>query len=360
MNNDIFMQSTFSRSLHNEAKMGAYYTDTDHCVRLARLFDWPDEEVCVLEPSIGDGKAVQAITQNAPKSTIFGVELNKSTFDQLEQKFPYLLNEDFLHGVKISRKAFSFCFANPPYGVDQDSKERLEKLFIEKLFGYLKQDAVFCLVVPYYVLTDKMVKRAFVSRFQLIAAYRFDDAVYKQFQQVVVIGKRRQMIECMRSYLKDFDLCVGNLEDIPYIPKEDEDIKEKIQVLPSSSDQIEYFTTLKFNPVKAAISLKNSSLLQELEEFAVAPEYSAAELGRPAVPLKKDLLYLCALSGGGQGLVGSAKKGDLHLQRGVVNVVQDHNIRHEEHGDGVEVVESSYSQITLNIIESDGSITTLS
>ena len=114
MNNDIFMQSTFSRSLHNEAKMGAYYTDTDHCVRLARLFDWPDEEVCVLEPSIGDGKAVQAITQNAPKSTIFGVELNKSTFDQLEQKFPYLLNEDFLHGVKISRKAFSFCFANPP------------------------------------------------------------------------------------------------------------------------------------------------------------------------------------------------------------------------------------------------------
>ncbi len=37
----------------------------------------------------------------------------------------------------------------------------------------------------------------------------------------------------------------------------------------------------------------------------ILPSYTATELGHPAIPLKKDLLYLCAISGGGQGLTGS-------------------------------------------------------
>lgn len=51
-------------------------------------------------------------------------------------------------------------------------------------------------------------------------------------------------------------------------------------------------------------------------------EYQSGCLGKPIVPLKKDLLYLSAIAGGGQGLAGNEDRGDLHLQRGQAKPVQ--------------------------------------
>ena len=59
---NIKKQSEFSRTKANEAKMGAYYTDVGHCVSIGRFLQFPEDEVCCLEPSIGDGKAVLAVT----------------------------------------------------------------------------------------------------------------------------------------------------------------------------------------------------------------------------------------------------------------------------------------------------------
>ena len=58
----IKKQSSFSRSLANDAKLGAYYTDISMCRRISHLLRFPDGEVCCLEPSIGDGSAVAAVT----------------------------------------------------------------------------------------------------------------------------------------------------------------------------------------------------------------------------------------------------------------------------------------------------------
>ena len=53
----------FSRTVANEARLGAYYTDVSHCRSMSGLFKFPEgEKVCVLEPSIGDGAAAIAVT----------------------------------------------------------------------------------------------------------------------------------------------------------------------------------------------------------------------------------------------------------------------------------------------------------
>lgn len=65
----IKKQSEFSRARHNEAKMGAYYTDPGHCRRIGKFLEFPEEEVCCLEPSIGDGEAVFAVTGKPAKGT---------------------------------------------------------------------------------------------------------------------------------------------------------------------------------------------------------------------------------------------------------------------------------------------------
>lgn len=359
---DIHKQSGFSRTIANEQKMGAYYTDVGMCRRIRSLFSFPEEdECCILEPSIGDAKAVLAVTGKETGARdnlkIFGVELNPSTCAELKSNtlVDYLLNADFLNGVKISHNSFSFCFANPPYGVDNGSKKRLEFLFCEKLWSYLTGHGILALVIPYYVLTDPNFLKGFFARFQPFATFRFDDAVYKQFQQIVVVAAKRPAIGYLRQQYDDYYLTIDELEKLPYLPFEEPEKKIKIQS--SKNESIEYFTTLKFNVDEAGKMVANSSLFDMFSSKMFIPSFVATELGNPPMPLKKDLLYLTATAGGGQGLVGSEENADLHLQRGVAKVVTSLETR-EENGSTV-AVESSFTKIILKVVENNGRITTL-
>lgn len=353
-----FKQSEFSRTVYNDVKLGAYYTDLEHAERIGQLFDWPEEEVCVLEPSIGDGKAVGKVLKNCQDYSIFGVELNTNTYECLKssEEVTYLLNEDFLRGVKISHNSFSFCFANPPYGVDQDNKKRLEQLFVEKIYGYLTNEAVLALVIPYYVLLDQKFIKSFVSKFCPVMTFRFDEKIYSSYKQIVVIAQKRRSISKNLKWVETYYQKVNSIEKLPFLPRLGEQCS-KIKILPSSSEDIEYFTQIVFNADEHGVSLKNSSHYSEIGK--VFPEnFLAAELGHPPMPLKKDLLYLCALAGGGQGIVGNEENGDLHLQRGIVKKVTFQEVDEGKEGHG-EVSVSSFSAIVLNIIENDGTITTL-
>lgn len=354
-----FKQNSFSRSLINEAKAGAYYTDTGHCERIGRLLSFPEEEVCCLEPSIGDGSALLAVTKECSKRKLYGVELNRDAYEKIhaDDRF-YTINADFLNGVKVSNKAFSFCFSNPPYGEDQEKKERLERLFMEKIFNYMTTGGILVYVIPYPVLMDDKFLKPFFARFDVLNVYRFDDSEYEKYHQVAIIAKRRNAIGFMTQWLEVFKPKIEKFEKIPYLPTAEEEIKEKVTVPTSEEDKIVYFTTLVFDQKAAAEELKKSSLYNVVAERGFIKPYSATELGHPAVPLKKDLLYLCAIAGGGQGLTGSAANHDLHLQRGVAKVVVTSEVVDDGRG-GKALVESSSTKICLTVIENDGSITVL-
>lgn len=46
-----YKENSFFQSAQNVRKLGAYYTDVDHCRRIGNLFDFDQaEEICVLEP----------------------------------------------------------------------------------------------------------------------------------------------------------------------------------------------------------------------------------------------------------------------------------------------------------------------
>lgn len=350
----IFKQNSFSRSLINDKKMGAYYTDLSMCRRIGQLFQFPKEEVCILEPSIGDGEAVFSVIdkQEGDNKKVFGVELNTETYQTLkgDKRISYLTNADFLSGMKISHNAFSFCFANPPYGVMQDEKERYEISFMRKIANYLQKGAYFVLVIPYYVLLDEKFLKVFLRLYQPESVYRFDDVIYEQFKQVVVIATKKSK-DCYITKTGFWNQ-IDQIEKLPYLPQEGENI-ESFSVSPSFEKDVEYFSTLIFNVDEAGKNLAKSELYSLIEEKAIVPPFRQTELGCPPVPLKKDLLYLCALSGGGQGLVGSLENQDLHLQRGVVKVIKQSTATK----DGL--IESSFSRVSLNLIENDGTITVL-
>ena len=354
-----YKENSFFQNAQNMKKLGAYYTDVDHCRRIGNLFDFDQaEEICVLEPSIGDGQAVLAVTGGRENCKIFGVELNKDTFTEYLQenpKFTVVLNEDFLKGVKISNNKFSFCFANPPYGESVEEKKRLEQLFLERIAGYMRNGGYLALVIPYGVFKEEKFFRAVLGRFSLEGFYRFDDKEYEKYHQICAVLKKKSP-GYLRSYFEEKFMAIQNLEDYPYLP---EVAEEKYVVIDSRDRDIDMFTTRVFDHEAAAERIKGSSLWAEVSAKVFQRPYTGCELTSPIVPVSSEIGYLLAVTGGGEGLSGSAEDRTLHLQRGVAKRVQSEDPVKDDDGKARKIVQTTYTEIKLNIVENSGRITQL-
>lgn len=358
----IKKQSDFSRTKANDAKMGAYYTDVGHCASIGRFLQFPEDgEVCCLEPSIGDGKAVLAVTgkdrEERPNIKIFGVELNEDTHRDVSRNkdIHICLKADFTTDVTISQSSFSFLFMNPPYGT-QENGERYELVFLRKAMTYLSKGAVAVVVVARYMAEQREFLKEWCGCFSTEHLYRFREKEYERFQQVVLIGRKKERSEKTQEEEDHLYEMVSDKEKIPVLP---EDYSGKRLMVPKSHEMnIGEFMTRVFHVEEAAQFLTGSPL-QELakERIRVSP-YIINNLGRPPIIPSEGQMYLLAVSGAGQGLVGSEENGDLHLQRGVSKIATRSEYVEDEDGAMKEVV-TSFPKISFNLIESDGTIQTL-
>lgn len=354
-----YRENGFFQSAQNVRKLGAYYTDVDHCRRIGNLFDFDQaEEICVLEPSIGDGQAVLTVTGEREHCKIFGVELNRDTYMECLQdnpKFTAVLNEDFLKGVKISNNKFSFCFANPPYGESAEEKKRLEQLFLERIAGYMRNGGYLALVIPYGVFKEEKFFRAVLGRFSLEGFYRFDDKEYEKYHQICAILKKKSP-GYLRSYFEEKFAAIQRLENYPYLPEE---AAEKHVIIDSRERDIDMFTTRIFDYEAAAERIGASPLWAEIGTKVFQRPYTGCNLTSPIVPVSNEIGYLLAVTGGGEGLSGNAEDQTLHLQRGVAKRIQSEDAMKNDDGKVQKLVQTTYTEIKLNIVENSGRITQL-
>lgn len=358
----VTKQSEFSRSKYNEAKMGAYYTDAGHCRMLSKLFCFPEEdEVCCLEPSIGDGKAILAVTgkEGGTKDNlkIFGVELNGETYQDTSKNgaVNYCLQADFLSDVMITRQAFTFCFMNPPYGMQEDGT-RYEQAFLQKVTPYLAKGAVMVFVLPIYVAGTPEFASEWSSQYDTRHFYRFHEKEYAKYKQVVLVGVKREKAERDSEREKWLAEACSDFTKVPEVPADYNG--ERIFVGRSSESSVTEFMPLTFREEDARNIVEHSPLQNLLREKVSVPPYLIDNLGRPPILPSEGQMYLLAVSGAGQGLVGSEENKDLHLQRGVSRISKRSEYMQDEDGIMKEV-EISYPQISFNLIEADGTIRSL-
>lgn len=356
---EVKKQSKFSRIRYNEAKMGAYYTDRQHCRYISRFLQFPDdEEVCCLEPSIGDGKAILTVTGKTEGTRenlkIYGVELNEETYQDVKDKkgIDQCLKADFLNDTIISHNSFSFIFMNPPYGTSEE-KTRYELDFLRKVIPYAAKEAVMVFILPQYVGTDEELLEEWCSHFKTCFLYRFQDSEYDKYKQIVLIGQRKSLDERDKGEEQRIKAIISRNREMPVIP-EDYD-GERLAVSRSSEQGIEEFMTRIFHADEALEILKKSPLQRILQDAICVPPYLIDNLARPPIMPSEGHMYLLAVSGAGQGLVGSEENGDLHLQRGVSKIAKKSEYVQGENGIMKEV-EITYPQISYNIIESSGQI----
>lgn len=358
-------QSRFSRTIANEGKMGAYYTDIEHCRCIARMFEFPDEEVCAIDPSIGNGHAVITCTgaEQNPNIKIFGVELNDEVAEDVKRNsyIEDVLKADFLTDVFITNNVFSFCFGNPPYlNANDDDRPggRTERVFLEKVGNYLMAGAVLVWVIPFYIYQEDSYIRYFNSRYELLGLYRFRGREYEKYHQIVLIGRKRKLSKMLsKSEMESFLSQVESEDMVQELP---ENFDEKIPVLPSPLAAVTTFAKREFDVEAAysAIQKLPDELLREFNERVTLESYAVCNIGRPPIPLKKDSLYLLATSGGGQGLTGSEETKDLHLQRGVAEVIEEPLI--ETKGTGMnkrrEVTIRTRTSVSMTVVQNNGRI----
>lgn len=379
MEENMAKQNSFSRSMANDEKLGAYYTDSKVCEMIGRYLDFPDGHVNVMEPSVGDATALfsvlkgaafvkgSTITENATENiqkvaekvkevlniTTYAVEINKETYANLEEKkvIDYLVRSDFLTGMKITNKAFNFCFSNPPYGMDITGKERFEVSFLKRISATVKPNGILCYVIPEYVIAeDKFFKKEWVSRFVTAGIYRFPEKVYQQFKQCVLFGVRKNVIHIREEEVEDYNERIQNIQELDASYD-----GERLRVQAGEEKDIQYFTTYEENPRKNICALEHSPIFGNLN--LCEKRFTNTKIGNPIVPLNENLMYLLAVSGCGQGLAGSIENKDLHLQRGCVKRVQNSSI--EPNGkNGLKEVVTETSAVCMTIVENDGTITT--
>lgn len=362
---DISKECAFFQSAKNIQKNGAYYTDLGHARRIGYLFDFDSaDEISVLEASAGDGEALLAVTGKLEKGRrhmkLFLVELSEETVKgRLEgrEEFDYVLNADFLDGVKISNSKFTFAFANWPYGVSKDGKSRMETKFLEKECNYLATGAYLAMVVPKAALEDGEFRRKLLANYEVCGLWRFDDEVYREFRQFAVVGRKKPVSGYRKELLEAFEAKLQDYGNIPYLPETDGEQGEKFVVKKSCEKDIVYFTKKVFNPIDFLQHIQKSALFTSarVTNDIFIPHYSADRELRPLLPLTKDMSYICAVQGQGEGLCGSAGNKDLHLQRGSVTVSRKMSLEGEE--GRKYVCEKTRSQVRQIVIENNGRVT---
>lgn len=338
--------------LAGRTRLGFYPLPLPEAERIRRFLAFPDMQCCALDPCVGDGAAFAQITSDA-KALRYGVELDAGRAVQACTK-----GIDVIHGncfdVQSPVESFSLVYLNPPYDfeIGEERSQRMEKLFLEHAYRWLKPGGVLVLVVPAKRIADCAV---LLSRhFRDVRVYRLTEPESVRYEQVVALGIRRTRQE--RDRLRDNEiiqaqLWLGSLERK----------LEEVPLLPAEPDHT-YAT-----PPGAPVRMAHRGLpLDEIEDLlprstayrqasAVIFAQQADVTGRPLTPLHGGHVGLLCTAGMLNGVFGDGETRHIaHWQS--VKLVD----KTEEEEDGKTVIrEKERFSNELTLVFCTGEIATL-
>ena len=333
-------------------KLGYYPLPLTEAERLRKFLVYPAQAFAALDPCIGEGTALVKLTEQT-EGYRYGIELDTYRATQARG-----VTNETIHGscfdTQCPVESFSLIYCNPPYSSDwsETHTRRMEVLFLEHTYRWLKTGGVLVLVIPGTRLAE--CSTILASHFRDTRFYRLTAPESVRYKQVVVFGIRRSRRE--REKLRDQDISearlrYGRISNHP----------ELLSPLPSQAD------ALYVVPPAEAVRLIHRGLpLDEIEDqLARSAAYRQARpvlfaepantQARPLTPLHGGHLALCAVGSLLDGIFGEGE--DLHVSswRLVKHIQQS-----EEQEDGVVTIrEAEYFSSELTLVYSSGKIAIL-
>ena len=259
------------------------------------------------------------------KPTRHGIEIDANRADQARE-----LGIETLHAntmdVRCPAEAVSLLYLNPPYDLEmgQTNNQRLELVFLEHTYRWLKPGGVLIFAIPQPQL--RPCARILGEHFGDLAVYRLTERASVQYKQVAILGRRRKR----HQHLRDSEL----LNAVRWL--------EMLAWKPDLADLTDHPAVPYDVPPSGSCVLTNTGIpLDEVEDLlldSVAYRQASRVLlpkrrdvrGRPLTPLHGGHVGLLCTAGMLNGVFGEGK--DRHIAHWRSVKFTDHWEEEEEDG----------------------------
>jgi Uncharacterised methyltransferase family (DUF6094) len=274
---------------HGQTKLGFFPLPVAEAKRLKTWLAF-SERFSALDPCVGDGVAFAHLLREVTAHR-YGIEIDANRAEEARALGIETLQANTMD-VRCSPDALSLLYLNPPYDWEsgESNNQRLESVFLEHSYRWLKAGGVLLFVIPQLRLAK--CARLLSEHFKDLRVFRLTEAACLQYNQIVVLATRRKR----HARVSDAAL----LDEVRYL----EALATKAEVEPlGDNPEVRYEV-----PASEPVVLTNMGIpLDEVEDLLLE---SAAyrQAGRVLLPKLNDVKGqpLTPLHGGHVGLLCTA------------------------------------------------------
>jgi hypothetical protein len=285
-------------------RLGFFPLPIREAERLRKFLQFPDQDCPVLDPCIGDGVAFTQITYEA-RVLRYGIELEAHRAELARSSASQVIHGNCFD-VQCPVESCSLIYLNPPYDFElgEQQSQRMEKLFLQHVYRWLKPGGIAVIVVPAKRVADCAALLSI--HFCDVRVYRLTEADSVRYQQVAVLGVRRTRQE--RDRLGESEIIQSRL----WLASLERELQE-LRPLPSEPDHV--YVVPPGAPVRLAHrglpldqiedSLSKSSAYRQVSAVIFAQQADVS--GRPLTPLHGGHVGLLCTAGMLNGLFGAGE-----------------------------------------------------
>jgi hypothetical protein len=196
-------------------KMGYYPLPESEGKKLRALLSFPSP-ASVIDPCVEQGTALHLVTRDAPVRR-YGVELDAERARISSSKDIETIQGNTFDAI-AKPESFSLLYLNPPYDseIGTIANRRMEAVFLEHTYRWLRMEGVLILVIPFERLHD--CTGILSSHFTSLKAFRMTDPDSVQYRQIAVFGVRHDVkgsaVESSKRQLHSIGL-YGSFQKVP-------------------------------------------------------------------------------------------------------------------------------------------------
>ncbi len=328
-------------------KLGYYPLPIDEARKIGKLLTAPGA-YSAIDPCAGDGTALLEITGNS-NASLAAIELDADRAASCAAKGIATVHGSAFE-CRVAVESCSLLYLNPPYDSElgPHSNQRMELVFLEHCYRWIKTDGVLAFVVPSTALAP--CARLLASQFDRIAVWRLEHPECIRFHQVVIFGRRKKAHA--RGEPKGAELLIRIGTRPNEIAVLNRDSTERYSIPPSQPVSIHY-AGLPLDAIEDA--LENSLAMQKARGILV-PKHQKMS-GRPVTPLHKGHVGLLACSGMLNGFFGEGDTRHIAHWR-ALKYVDEFNEEGEQEGETIIRKRERFSH-ELTLAYEDGRIVEL-
>ena len=330
--------------LAGRLKLGFYPLPVREAERIRARLTYP-EQFAAVDPCVGDGVAFRKLLGSS-QAHPYGIEIDAYRAEQAAQLGIEVIQANALT-VRCPVESVSLLYLNPPYDfeIGHQGNKRLESIFLEHSYRWLKQKGVLVFVIPQVQL--KVCAKLLAEHFMDLRVYRLTEQESVEYGQVLVMALRRPRT----VHLQDSEL----LQAAEYLRR----MADQTEIEPLTDSADANYVVPPSEPVtlvdqgipldKVEDLLPQSSAYRQVSRVLIRENSSIK--GRPLTPLHGGHVSLLATAGMLNGVFGQGE--DLHIAHWRSVKFVDHWEENEPNGTLIKHDRERFSH-ELTLVYADG------